>query len=321
MMGFSYRLLPPLIAAFLFGCSFATSAHAAKYAGEAFTLGAGARALGLGGAYTPIADDPTAIYYNPAGLALVTKDQLSLLHSETFGSLLNHDFIAYARPIGVGDKQGAFGVGIYRLGGGGIKLTEWDADLGRPVVSSEVGHYDYLLLLGGGFRGSHRLRVGGTAKIIVRSLGNDNGYGLGVDLGIQYDPVANLTTALMVANATSSFISYDNGTKESILPALRVGGAYLQRLDRFAVRLTAEGEFLFEGRKSSAQFWVEDISLDTRFGAELSYYDLVAFRVGSDIGRLTLGVGVQFDRFALDGAFLDHADLDNSYRISLKISF
>jgi hypothetical protein len=199
---------------------------AAKYAGEAFSLGAGARALAVGGAYTALAADPAAIYYNPAGLARITRSELTLLHSETFGSLLNHDFIAYSHPSKIQQRQAGLAVGIYRVGGGGIKLTEWNPNLGRPVVVREVSHYDYLLLAGGGFSLSSRLRAGATAKVIVRSLGDDGGYGLGVDLGLQYDPPAPLTLALTVTNATSSFISYDNGTKESIYPVVKLGGAY-----------------------------------------------------------------------------------------------
>ena len=57
------------------------SLFGAKYAGEAFTLGAGARALALGGAYTAISDDPSGLYYNPAGLASINGRQLLLLHS------------------------------------------------------------------------------------------------------------------------------------------------------------------------------------------------------------------------------------------------
>ncbi len=312
------QLIPAAIVALLV-LSFTGKASAAKYAGESFTLGAGARALALGGAYTAVADDPTGVYYNPAGLALVRRNEVVLLHSETFGSLLNHDFAAFSHPALIGGRAGALAAGVYRVGGGGIELTEWDEELGRPVVTSEVSHYDYLLLLGSGMGLSDKLRAGATAKVIVRSLGNDSGYGLGVDLGMQYDLRQNLTAALALINATSSFISYDNGTKESILPAVRIGGSWLAQFDRFALRLVADGEFLFEGRRYAAQFWMKDVSLDTRFGAELSYYDLVAFRAGSDIGRLTLGVGLKVDRFVLDGAFLDHNDLDNSYRVSLRI--
>ena len=40
-------------------------------------LGVGSRALGLGGAYVAVADDITATYWNPAGLAQLAKDGLT----------------------------------------------------------------------------------------------------------------------------------------------------------------------------------------------------------------------------------------------------
>ncbi|MCH9032806.1 MAG: hypothetical protein IIB00_11195, partial [candidate division Zixibacteria bacterium] len=46
----------------------APSANAAKFAGEAFALGVGARSLALGGATVAGPFDGTAIYWNPAGL-------------------------------------------------------------------------------------------------------------------------------------------------------------------------------------------------------------------------------------------------------------
>ncbi|MFH2056267.1 MAG: PorV/PorQ family protein [bacterium] len=301
--------------------SLAGSAVGAKYAGESFTLGAGARALALGGAYTALADDATSIYYNPAGLSRPAARQCLLLHSETFGSLVNHDFVAVSLPTRMSGRPGGLGLGIYRVGGGGIKLTEWDADLGRPVVIEEVGHYDYLVLAGGGMELSQKLRLGAAARIIVRSLGNESGYGLGIDLGLQYQPWQPFGLGLTVHNASSSFISYDNGAQESILPAVRVGAGYLLRLAQFTLRSTAETELLFEGRRYAAQVWLNDISADFRYGAELGYHEVIFFRAGSDIGKLAIGVGLRFDRFALDGAFLDHPDLDNSYRLSLGINF
>jgi hypothetical protein len=292
----------------------------AKYAGEAFKLGANARPLGFGGAYVALVSDPSAVYYNPAGLAGVTSRQLLFLHSETFGSLINQDFVAYSHPMKISDRSGAIGLGLYRLGGGGILLTGWNPDSSRLIVKSEESHYDYLLQFGVGSQLSDRLRVGGAAKVIVRSLAGNGAWGLGMDLGLQYDASSALNLGVSVTDITSSFISYDTGTRESILPAIRVGAAYRLQRKWLTARLVGDGEVLFEGREETAQVSLGRASLDTHWGGELAYENLVFFRAGSDVGRLTLGVGVGVKRFKVDAAYMDHKDLENTYRLSLNIA-
>ncbi len=309
-----------IVVIFLILLSQISSLQGAKYAGEAFALGAGARPLALGGAYTAIADDPSGLYYNPAGLASINGRQVLLLHSETFGSLLNHDFISYSNPVILRNRPGSVAVGVYRVGGGGIILTEKDPVTGGPRVLSEQSHYDYLLLLGGGVRVSDKWRVGGSAKIIVRSLAESSAWGLGLDLGVQYGRPDGFAAGAALTNATSTFLSYDNGTRESILPALKIGASHGAKVDQFTLRAVADLDLLFEGRDAAAQISLGTMSLDSHLGGEISYHQVVYFRGGSDIGRLTLGVGIKFNRFCLDGAFLDHNDLDNSYRVSLNIA-
>jgi len=67
-------------------------------------LGAGARAPGMGGAFTAIADDVYAIYYNPAGLALLDRPTMAASHTQHLaglsdGSGLNTSFLGYAHPL------------------------------------------------------------------------------------------------------------------------------------------------------------------------------------------------------------------------------
>lgn len=313
-------MIRKLLATSIFVLFLASTTFAVKYAGEAFTLGAGARALALGGAFVAVSDDPSGLYYNPSGLGLIQQRQVTLLHSETFGSLINHDYIAYAQPITIRNRSGVIAAGVYRVGGGGIVLTEKDPITGGPMVISEASHYDYMILFGAGVNMSERWRFGAGSKIIIRSLADNSAWGLGLDVGIQYGLPSGLAFGAALTNATSTFLSYDNGTRESILPALKLGTAYSTQIDQFTVRVLADGDFLFEGRDAAAQVSAGAISLDSHLGAELSYQNLVYFRGGSDIGRLTLGVGLRFNRFRLDGAFLNHNDLDNSYRISLNIA-
>nr|HPI73656.1 hypothetical protein [bacterium] len=45
-------------------------------------IGVGARAMAMGGAYTSIANDATALYWNPAGIAWMNGVQCELAHNE-----------------------------------------------------------------------------------------------------------------------------------------------------------------------------------------------------------------------------------------------
>lgn len=61
-------------------------------------LGAGARALGMGEAYSPVAEGPDAIYWNPAGLAQIERPEFSYTHTE-FMRFFHHEYAAYAHPV------------------------------------------------------------------------------------------------------------------------------------------------------------------------------------------------------------------------------
>ena len=67
-------------------------------------IGVGGRAAALGEAYTALANDPTAIYWNPAGLHGGSGTQLAFTHLSWLESI-KHDFIAISFP-GFGGKLG-----------------------------------------------------------------------------------------------------------------------------------------------------------------------------------------------------------------------
>ncbi len=101
----------------------AEPAHATtKYAAEFMKIGVGARALGMGGAFVALADDASASYWNPAGLARLDRAELLFMHAEQLGDLANHDYFTFAQPI-QGSSRQAVGIGLIRLGIGDIKET------------------------------------------------------------------------------------------------------------------------------------------------------------------------------------------------------
>ena len=68
---------------------------AENYTGDFLTNGVGGRALGLGGAYVSIADDATATYWNPAGIAGVSdKYQFCLMHAARRSGLGAFNYVA-----------------------------------------------------------------------------------------------------------------------------------------------------------------------------------------------------------------------------------
>lgn len=67
-------------------------------AAQFLKLSVGARADGMGGAFVGIADDPTAVYWNPAGLTQGTGVRTMFNHQQWFLDVA-HDFVALQMPL------------------------------------------------------------------------------------------------------------------------------------------------------------------------------------------------------------------------------
>jgi hypothetical protein len=310
---------------FLFLLTINNYSFGAKYAGEFLNLGVGGRALGMGGAFVAIADDATATYWNPAGLSQISSQELVFMHAETFGSLLNHDFISWALPLHDRFQNYTLGFSLMRLGGGDIKVTELPdpnnpiSSANRPYVKKEAGHADYLLTFTFAKETNPKLSFGGNAKLIYRHIVDNSALGLGIDLGMLYSPTSYLSLGANFKDAVSTLLAYDNGTRETISPSLRTGFGLKKDIKNFSFLFTTEAELNFEGRRYSAQYWQGDISADMHYGWEVVYLERVSARLGFDRGNFSAGGGLGFKKFEVDLAFLSHKELDNSYRVSLKV--
>lgn len=112
----------------------AVPAGATKYAAEFLKIPVGARAVGMGGGFSAVADDATAPLWNPAGMVYLPYREAFLQHAEQFGSLVNHDFGAAVWPLKNGeDRRSAFGIAITRVGVDGIAITPRPGGL-RPIL-------------------------------------------------------------------------------------------------------------------------------------------------------------------------------------------
>lgn len=313
-----------------------SSSYATKYAGEFLSLGVGAKALGMGGAFVGVADDVTASYWNPSGLCQLDWKQISLMHAETFGSLLNHDFIAFGLPFSARGGQTTARLGgsaygreknlssstlafsLLRLGGGGIKITGL-VDSSRVILLREESHADYAFL----FSYSHPIRSnlfwGANLKLIYRHMVDNSAFGLGADLSFMVKPYPFLTLGANLMDITPTLLFYDNGTTETITPTTKFGMAVKKEVKDFSFLFASDADVRYEGRKFATQYWVGPISWDMHYGIEIVYRKNLAGRLGLDQGEFTAGAGFLIRQFGLDIAFLSHDQLDNTYRISLFV--
>ena len=302
----------------------AASAFGTKYSGEFLSLGVGARALGMGGAFVGVADDATACYWNSSGLSLLNGRELSFMHAETFGSLLNQDFLAFAFPLQKDSNSSALAFSLQRLGGGGVKITDLEkkgldiSDTNRVVLLREESHADYAFYFSYAQRMKPHLLGGASLKLIYRDVVTTSALGVGADLSFLAQPFFFLSIGVNLTDLTSSFLFYDNGTTETINPTTKMGLALNRQIRDFHMILAADADVRYEGRKSAAQFWVGDLSADTHYGLEVSYQKKLSGRFGLDQGNFTAGAGLWIKQFGLDVAFFSHAELDNTYRISLQ---
>src|SRR4030067_894450 len=94
----------------------ASPASATKYAAEFLKIPVGPRAMGMGGAFTAVADDATPPYWNPAGMVDLPCREVVVPHSEQSGTLLTRAYASAVSPLGgPAGREAALGISINRL--------------------------------------------------------------------------------------------------------------------------------------------------------------------------------------------------------------
>ena len=316
-------------------------ASATQYAGEFLRVGVGARALGMGSAFAGLADDGSAAYWNPAGLATLSNKEVTAMHAEQFGSVVQYDFLSFAMPIGgPGKPPQAFAVSLVRLGIDDIPDTrglefidvngngKFDYPDDRLVVDESrfvfESNNDVALLLSYARTVSRGLSLGGNFKYIRQWLGDSlrsNGFGL--DLGALYVGSNGFSAGARLADATTTRILWSTGADEFIAPTLRVGAAKTQafRERRHVITAALDVQIGFSNEQLSSQAHIGSTTFEFHPGLEYWLERKLALRAGFEAQNFTAGAGLRYRKLGLDYAYLDHRDLDASHRVSGSYSF
>lgn len=307
----------------------------AKYAGEFISLGVGARALGMGGAFVALANDVTAGYWNPAGLSRVNYPQFILMHDAEFGSLVNNDYGAVAIPVGTSTS---LGLSIIRVGVDDIADTRnagvdangnitYDPAQFTRVDPSRVTYFnaaDWALYFTYSHRQTETFSYGANVKLIRRDLAEYSAMGIGFDIGFWYSPYENLSFGANLQDITTTLVAWNTGRNELISPTVKLGSAYFIDLLGGRIAPAADFDVRFENRQSASEAHIGPVSIDFHGGMEYVFRSLIALRAGySDVKQLTLGAGVHFPKLNIDYSFarFGGADqLDNTHRISIMFT-
>lgn len=283
-------------------------------AAQFLSLGFGARALGMGEAFVAVADDVSAVYYNPAGLR---KEGGELLVSHSW----------HIQDTGLTQLA-------YAGRNAGVSFTYFSAgsmegrdELGNPAADFTAEDF---ALSGGYAVKTGRLSAGGNLKAVRQRIKASVASAFCADAGLLYGfETVPVTLGAAVSNLGTRVKFKDEGFP---LPLVYRVGLAVRTGRGFPAVLAAEADF---PNDSSAIF---------RLGAEYTGIKLLALRAGyrtspvsqrnailgkgfggtsglNELYGFFMGFGFNLKPVLIDYAMLPYGELGSSHRFSLSMKF
>ncbi|MGD9142106.1 MAG: PorV/PorQ family protein [bacterium] len=288
-------------------------------------IGVGARAIAMGEAFVAVSDDATAIYWNPAGIALIEGSEFNLSHG-SWPAEISHEFATYVFSYKF--LPGVLGVSATVLQMDPMpETTEYRPD--GTGYSFDAGSMAFALTYANMF--TDRFSFGVTLKWIHEGLADYSGETFAVDLGTLYDTgFKGIKLGMCFQNMGAGYKFRDDG-KESPMPITFKVGASMPLLDvpdhRFlgafefnhppdgAERINLGGEYVYQ-----------------KYGPNFEVAVRGGYRFNRDEEGLTGGFGVKFpfvrigltnkpSIWGVDYGFSDFGLLGTSHKISLWANF
>ncbi|NNJ52980.1 MAG: PorV/PorQ family protein, partial [Ignavibacteriaceae bacterium] len=142
-------------------------------------IGVGGRAAALGEAFVAIADDASALYWNPAGLAQFKKNEVIFSHNNWVVDI-NHDFLGVVYHL---DSDNTLGASLTALTMDDMAVTTEYAPFGTGEYFSFT---DIAISLSYARKMTEQFSFGGTVKYVEETLDKLKMRGVMIDLGTYY---------------------------------------------------------------------------------------------------------------------------------------
>jgi len=292
--------------------------------GSFLNFGTGARSQAMGSAFTGLSDDVTAIYWNPAGLSRLPRNQLTFFEAPLWEET-NYLFAGYGHPT---KKMGTFGIGFINLQSSNFEYRESIIDY--PEYYFDIKQMAFLLAYGRKF--FPFLSAGLGFKIVQKRMPvEDNEYsgsGFGMDLGLLYHPqdvkgegffwqqLRRLSFGVNLQNLVPPKVQMKSDgisrTQETYGLNLKFGTSYQVRnlipkwRDKLTINIDLNKPYLG--------------GLKVAFGGEYWFKNTIAFRLGYGKDNLNFGLGFLYRWVQFDYGFTPH-DLGLSHRFSVTLKF
>ena len=304
-------------------------------------IGAGARAIGMGGAYTAVANDIYGVYWNPAGVANTPANGQAAFNHVNWLADISYDFAAASLNV---EEVGTFFLTMISLGvpEDKVRTNEFPEGDGRMWDAKS-------LAIGVGFarKLTDKFSVGIHLKYIREGVWNTSASGMAIDIGTFYvTPFNDMVIGASISNFGTKMqldgrdilFNYDPGNDpnsgpNNVLSKYEMGKYDLPLTFRLGLAMDVYKDRYFRATTALDATHPNDNTEYLNTGVEFAYDEMFMFRLGykslllrdSEQG-LTIGGGLNYqitDQFGLmlNYGWADYGRLKNVQFFDLGITF
>jgi len=280
--------------------------------GQFLKIPLGARPVAMGSAFVSLADDANAVFWNPAGIARISRTVASVHHAQLPADV---SLTAASYVFHVGFMPGALAVSARSL----YMPEEAVRTVYHPDGTGEsfdAGDLAFGLSYGRSL--TDKFSAGITVNYVQSTLATYSSSATTFDFGTLYDTgYQSLRIGMAIQNIGSDMQFIEETVK---MPAVFKVGMSMRLYEGANYRVMSSAEFSHPPDNSERANW----------GMEVGYKDFFHFRGGynfkNDTEGLALGMGVKVpaslnSEGTVNYAFVDGSDLGGIHRFSVDFRF